>query len=705
MDAPSLPLPSVTLLKAAVLVALLAFSLPAMAQHDEEWDRIMQALAEDYDDAAADDDAAEAFQAQMEELAALHDNPLDLNRCSRDDLLALPFLDDDEVDAVIDYRTLHGTIRSVSELLLVGRLSTTHARWLQLFVEVLPADVAARGSRPPSSRHDLMTRLDIPLYERQGWPWAQGIANRLRYTGQWNNHWDVGLRAEKDSGEPIFNRQNPFYDAWGGHVMFKDWKWLRTLIIGDFQVSFGEGLVMNTAFHLGKQVSALWRTASSLRPHRSTDECRFLRGAAATIDLSREWTVTALYSYRSLDATVQADNTVRSINSTGLHRTASELSHKGTLGNHTAALHAQWHKPRGHLGATAAFLRYDHQFSQGTSLYRQIYPEGYLFGVAGVDYSFHSNHFHVHGETAYSLSASSPSLSSSPSRGSVVGGFPADARSSRGGWAMLNKAVWRFNANTHLGLVQRFYAKDFISPHAQAFGENSRVQNESGLCLFFEADRLGPFALHALFDWFYHPWPRFTMTRSSQGCEAACALTWQPRKGSTWLLRYNLRNKEQSDVRHFSHRLRLTHTRQLGSLWTLTATAIGHRYVEPQTGTVSNGFTLFPKIDYGSRDGQWRCSLLLAWFNTHDYDSRLYIYEPGLYQSFNWSMIYGRGERAAATVRWQSPASVGRQRLRWHWQAKVGLTHYDDRDAISSGPLLVRSPWKADVSLLARLRF
>lgn len=681
MDTSSSPSPSYSLLKVGVLVALLVFSLPAMAQHDEEWDSVMQALAEDYENAAADDDAAEAFQTQMEELAAMHDNPLDLNRCNRDDLLALPFLDDDEVDAIIDYRAHHGTIRSESELLLVGQLSTTHARWLKLFVEVLPTDAEVRGNQPVFSRHDLMTRLDIPLYQRSGWPWAQGIANRLRYTGQWNSHWDVGLRAEKDSGEPIFNRQTPFYDAWGGHVMIKDWKWLHTLILGDFQASFGEGLVMNTSFHLGKQVSGLWRTASSLRPHRSTDECRFLRGAAATVDIGRQFAITALYSYRSLDATVQADNTVQSITATGLHRTASELSHKGTLGNHTTALHAEWRKQRGHIGATATVLYYDHMFRQGTALYRQIFPEGYLFGIGSLDYAFHANRFHAHGETAYSRSAHG------------------------GGWATLNKVVWRFNANTHLGLVQRFYAKDFISPHAQAFGENSRVQNESGLCLLFEADRLGPFALHALFDWFYHPWPRFTMSRASQGCEAVASLTWQPRKGNTWLLRYNLKNKEQSDTRHYSHRLRLTHTRQLSSRWTLAATAIGHRYLEPQTRKSSNGITLFPKVDYGSRDGRWRCSLLLAWFNTQDYDSRLYFYEPGLYQSFNWSMIYGRGERAAATVRWQSPVSVGRRRLRWQWQAKLGLTHYDDRSAISSGQLLISSPWKADVSLLARVQF
>lgn len=681
MDASSFSFPSGPLLRFGVLVALLSLPLLTMAQHDEEWDNIMQELVEAFDDAAADGDGGEAFQAQMEELAAMRDNPLEINRCTRDDLLALPFLDEEEADAVIEYRTLHAPIRSLSELLLVERLSAPHARWLQLFVEVEAAETEGIYHRQAFHRHDVMTRIDLPLYERQGWSWAQGIANRLRYTGQWNNHWDVGLRAEKDVGEPIFNRQNPFYDAWGGHVMMKDWKWLRTLILGDYQVSFGEGLVMNTSFHLGKQVSGLWRTASSLRPHRSTDECRFLRGAAASVALSREWTVTALYSYRSLDATVQADNTVQSITATGLHRTASELSHKGTLGNHTIALHAQWHKPRGHLGATATFLRYDHQFRQGTALYRQIYPEGYLFGIGGLDYAFHANHFHAHGETAYSRSA----------RG--------------GGWATLNKMVWRFNANAHLGLVQRFYAKNFISPHAQAFGENIRVQNESGLCFIFDADRLGPFSLYALFDWFYHPWPRFTMSRASQGCEAVAALTWQPRRGSTWLLRYNFKNKEQSDVRHYSHRLRLTHTRQLGSCWTLGATVIGHHYVEPQTGTSSNGLTLFPKIDYNSNDGRWRCSLLLAWFNTQDYDSRLYIYEPGLYQSFNWSMIYGRGERAAATVRWQSPASFGRRRLRWHWQAKVGLTHYDDRDAISSGPLLIRSPWKADVSLLARVQF
>lgn len=643
----------------------------------------MQTMVEDFGAVSSDDETAEAFQAQMEELAELREHPIDLNTCSRDELLHLSFLADTEIDALLDYRALHGPLHSLGELRLIPQLSAMHMRWLQQFVVAIDTAHPNQDVRNDHGRHDVMTRIDIPLYERDGWSWQRGIANRWRYTGQWGRRWGIGMRAEKDAGEPIFTRQNPFYDAWGGYAMMKDWKMVRTLIAGDYKASFGEGLIMNNGFQLSKQTTALWRRTAPLRPHRSMEESRFLRGVAATIGIAQHLSLTALYSYRSLDAVVQPDNTVRSIIATGLHRTSSELSHKATLGSHTTAVHAAWQHSGWQVGGTALYQRYDHEFRQGASLYRQIYPVGYQFGAFGVDYGAHTTHLFATGETAYSRSA--------------LGG----------GWATLNKFAWRFDANTQVVLVQRFYAKNYLAPHAQAFAENSRVQNESGVCLLFDAERLGPFSLHTLLDWFYHPWPRYTMSRSSQGCEAMAALTWQPSRASRWLLRYSLKNKEQSDVRHHNHRLRLTYSLQCTSQWTVAATVLGNHYTEPRTSqhNTSNGIALVPKVDYRSRGGRWHCSLQGAWFSTHDYNSRLYAYDQSLAQSFGWTMMSGRGERVSAIVRWQNRQSNRRLPFRWQWQLKAGVTHYRDRSTISTGPELISSPLKADVNLLLRMRF
>ena len=664
-------------MKYCLVLFLTLLSVSALAQTDNEWDELMQQMAEEV---ATDEESQQSVEAQMEQLADLHEHPLDLNLVTREQLMSLPFLSERAVDAFLDYRTLNGPLRSMGELLLIRDLSLRERRWLRQCATV-GATVPVTSRRDTSwwgrSRHELLARTDIPLYNRAGWTWQRGIAQRWRYTWQQGRHLDVGLRAENDAGEPLFNHDNPFLDSYGGHVMLRDMGLVQTAIVGDYRVGFGLGLVINNGLQLGKLSTGLWRSGNYLRPHRSTEEVHFMRGAAATIALGRNTSLTAFYSRRKLDATVSDSSTVTSINTTGLHRTAAELAHKGTLTSQTVGIHVGTSfrsvfagLPHTFaLGATALYQDYDRSFHQGTQLYRRILPEGSRFAAASVDYSWQVSHLVFRGETARNFC----------DRG--------------GGWATQNRASWRFSPSTQLTVLHRFYGMNYYADHASAFGENSRVQNESGLALLLDADRVGPVALRAFFDYFYHPWPRYTMSQYSDGWEAQLQATYQPRRGQQLLLRYRVKSKEQSDQRYLSHQLRTAYVYSLSPRWTAQVTAFAHFY---HVDAVSTGLALAPRIDYSSPDSRLRLSLMGMFFRTDDFQSRLFLYEPSLLQTFGLQQLYGHGQRLATTLRWQTP------RRRWTIQGKFGITHYTDRTQISSGPLLINSPWKPDVQLLLR---
>lgn len=636
----------------------------------------MQEMTEEY----ADGDG-ERWLEQMELLNELHEHPLNINTADYEDLLHLPFLDEKTVEGIVDYIALHGAMRTLGELRLITRLDYREREWLKFFVYAGPIPAKTPVNKWKGAQEELSTRVDIPCYQREGWPWARGITHQLRFTWQQGRRLDAGLRLEKDAGEPIFTKQSPFWDSYGGHAMLKDIGVMKRLLVGDFKAGFGEGLVVNNGLQYGKASTSLWRTLGGIRPHRSTDEVSFMRGVACTLAFGRQWEVTAFYSIRSLDATVNKDNSVSSINTTGLHRTDSEWSHRHTLLSQTTALHAQWKHKGWHAGITGMFQYYDHQFRQNSALYRQIYPEGYLFGAVSADYGYQHNRLLLRGETAHSFD----------SRG--------------GGWATLNKAAWRFNANTQLSVIQRYYATGYYSPYASAIGENSQVQNESGITLQFDASRLGPFALLALFDYFYSPWPRYAMTRYSTGWEAILQTTWQPRSHYQLRLRYRVKSKEASDRRHYSHQLRASYTYKFNTHWNAALSAFLHRYHEPDapraTGqpASSNGFALAPQVNYESAEQRLRASLMFVWFHTDNYDSRLYIYEPSLYRTFGMAQLYGKGQRLAATLRWRTTNK------RYELQTKVGVTHYTDRSEISSGILRISTPWKPDIQLLLRLKW
>ena len=85
-----------------------------------------------------------------------------------------------------------------------------------------------------------------------------------------------------------------------------------------------------------------------------------------------------------------------------------------------------------------------------------------------------------------------------------------------------------------------------------------------------------------------------------------------------------------------------------------------------------------------------------AWFKTDSYDSRIYMYEPGLLYSFSMQSFYGRGSRTAAGIQYNIKRYVS-------FQAKWGWTHYTDRDKIGTGTEEIQGSNKADIQLQLRV--
>ena len=87
-----------------------------------------------------------------------------------------------------------------------------------------------------------------------------------------------------------------------------------------------------------------------------------------------------------------------------------------------------------------------------------------------------------------------------------------------------------------------------------------------------------------------------------------------------------------------------------------------------------------------------------AWFQTDDYASRISMYEKGLLYSFNIPSFYGKGERYTFNARYELNEHI-------IFQAKYALTHYRDREVISSGLEQINGNTKSDLYLQLRLKF
>ncbi len=631
---------------------------------------------QDFVEEMANDDYAEeqGWTDHMEEMAQLASHPMEINTATREQMQQLPFLSDEQIEEIHEYIFLNQGMRSMSELMAIPSIDQRTRKYLQLFftANVWPdewKDSVSLKSLLHNAHHDVSTRLDIPLYYRLGYsyPPSQGgyqgstLYHNMRYQLTSQKHLEAGLAAEKDQGEPF--RNNRGWDHYGGYLMLRDMGWLRSVVVGDYKMGFGEGLVVNTSFSTGKS-SLMKRPSQGIRAKRSMDEANYFRGVALTLG-SKVLNLSLWLSHRRLDATLSDEGDATTIVASGLHRTTAELDKKHNLGTTMAGGNLSWRNKGFHLGATGYFQRFHRKLSPGDALYRQIYPEGRNFGVMGVNYGYTHLWFAVAGETAYSTQ--------------------------RGGWATQNRVSWKITPNYRLSGSYRFYSYNYYSFHASALSENSRVQNESGATLRLDATPIDNLSVAAYIDFFYNPWPRYSLTHSSRGQEAMLQAECQIGEQNTLSARYQLKRKEQSDEMRLHNRLRLQYTRLQGPYWRLQSQLTLHSVDHDGVG-----WAVAERIRYKRQAGQ--LSALVAYFSTPNFETRLYQYEPMLSQMFRFPSLYGRGIRMVGTGLyrfWKNRLTV---------EVLYSLTRYTDREVQGSGMQLIDSPWKNDISLQLRLR-
>ena len=112
----------------------------------------------------------------------------------------------------------------------------------------------------------------------------------------------------------------------------------------------------------------------------------------------------------------------------------------------------------------------------------------------------------------------------------------------------------------------------------------------------------------------------------------------------------------------------------------------------------TNGFLLSATANLGHEAFPVKASVSGAWFSTDDYNSRVYLYEPGLLYAFSMSSFYGKGTRTALKLQYNFRKFL-------MFQAKFGWTHYTDRNTISSGTEEIQGNNKADIQFQLRIKW
>ena len=144
-------------MRIGIILLFCIISLSSYAQEEHRWERLLGQVM------TAEDMADEGWQQNYEMLCELEQNPININRTTREELEALPFLSAQHVEAIMEYLHRYGSMKSMAELMMIKELGAQERQLLQCFVYA--------GDEPKvamHAKHELTASAQIPMYERKG---------------------------------------------------------------------------------------------------------------------------------------------------------------------------------------------------------------------------------------------------------------------------------------------------------------------------------------------------------------------------------------------------------------------------------------------------------------------------------------------------------------------------------------------------------
>lgn len=676
-------------MKHARIVIFVSLLLAASAL--EAQNTSVSLFEENMEQLSVDAEETPDWEDELQELARHLEEPLNLNAATRRQLERFPFLTDAQIENLLAYICLHGQMQTVYELQLVEEMDRRTIGLLLPFVRVHA--VEAESGRYPAlktilkhGRHETLARLDLPFYTRKGYEknfLGPPPYHSLRYAFRHGDYLQAGITAEKDAGEPMFALHNgKGYDYYSCYLFVRDFGRLKALALGNYRLGFGQGLVVSTDFRLGKtsSLSAVEFRPTGIRRHGSTDEYNYFRGAAATLELAPSLELSAFYSSRLMDGTVK-EGKITSVYKTGLHRTQKEAGKAKAFALQLMGGNITYEKKLLKVGLTGIRYFFDRPYEPELPEYAKYNLHGNDFYNAGIDCKYRLGRLAWTGEGA-------------------IG---------KRGHALLNRLKYDLSPDCKLLLVHRHYSFDYWAMFARSFGESGTPQNENGWYLAAEAAPFARWQFFASLDMFSFPWLRYRVSKPSQGVDAMLRATYSTGENLSVSLHYRYKRKERdvaggkgtatSPVHH--HRLRCRLVCTPGCLTFRTTADYNHFRRQDKAryrfrGSEGYRFTQsctcsFPRFPLSF-------SLQGTYFNTDDYDSRVYVSERGLLYTFHIPSYYGRGFRYSAFLRCDLNKT-------FMFLVKFGQTVYQDRQSIGSGDDLINGNRKADLQMQLRVKF
>jgi hypothetical protein len=621
----------------------------------------------------------------FERLTELRNTPLNINCASSDLLAETGLLSPFQIHILIQYRSQYGALYSLYEL---SSLTGFSKRRLEVIAPYLKVGACSQKENKGRQKHMILLNLGKVYPEAKGFNDSLQIKPLTSYIGspvrtnvriksRIGNYLSLGLTYEKDAGELFLNHHKPEFLS--AYLQYKGYRQLKQVVIGNFKLHHGLGLVNGTGF-FHSPAGFLLHSGSmmKIRPYSSKVESRYERGIGVQMGLGN-FDLLAWASYRKLDLSSTELDVKRDeidwkelFRESGLHRTQSENFARDMAFRFHSGIQGLFRNEFLDVGLVIGL--------ESAGLSREGIESLGVIGDRGLNRymslhgNLHKGSWHIFSEFALSDSNSS---------------------------ALLAGVSWNLNDFIQGLLLLHHYGSNYRGAFPSSYAFSRTMNNERGISIHLQLEPGSLLLAHFTGEVFYFPRPRYQCSVPSSAYRYN--FTFQNSGTPVFKWRVRLTKKFwQTTPAHFSS--------GIASVKTNETSRVDLRLIYDQQLQWQSRLI----ISYGSslRDSYpgyaiaqqvsvkiWqrlRPSLQFVVFEVQDWDHRIYLHEPGLYYDFSFPVCYGSGQKITMTLTLKPLKKLS-------LAGKITLSTYQHRNTLGSGNDLILGNEKWTLALQLRL--
>ncbi len=628
----------------------------------------------------------------FDQLEYYMNNPINLNQNEFDKMYEFVLFSPQKIENLKLHIQQYGLLKNILELQEIEGFDYDFIQIILPFVTLkndFSFDLFKQYKQ--KKKHEIVNLFQTKMPKSQGYSPNDSHSNKyqgnqfrhvLRYQFLYNQFWSLQITAEKDAGE-IYSEKINFFSA---NLSLKQYKNINSLIIGDYQAAFGQGLTFGSGLSFGKSPNSIniFRSFKPIRAYRSLNENEFLRGIAANIKLSKLLLFTTFVSYKKIDGTISNDSNETSDNfesliNIGLYRNDKEILKRRNIKEFIIGANLSYQFKNLKFGYTIVRNQFDKsRILDSFNLYQIHLNTNKIWANQGVDFRWNFKNTLFFGEITNHISNNSLSC--------VVG---------------LISSINQIDVS----LLVRDYSLKATPIYSNAFGENFNNINEKGIYLGTTFNITSKLKLNAYADNYYFPWLKYLIDAPSHGSDYLLELLYTKRKHFQNYLRFRLEQKQRNLSELSNQNIVLNTERKTfryHSTYKISANFQGASRVEwvifkNTLNKTFNGFTIFQDFHY-SPSAKTKFSTRFQYFNSEDFNSRIYAFENDVPFSFSVPMFQNTGIRSYILIK----QKINNSFSLWF---RYAITKYHNIEKIGTGLDEINSNKVHDIKIQLRCIF